>query len=208
MRFFLGKWRSLFWTVSSLIRTVRAAHYAYYHNGSTIMVLVKVVYKRFITFEFGSIKAKSKFYYKWFTIITKGSFVDSGLLIAINYWTDSLSLNGVSSVSGSSRIVRHSNSSRRSVYGSLIERLSFQRGQFKSISTTTEKRFFVKQYIMARIILFFLVSTVFAYGGYHVSEFLPEFRRNWLGIGSRRWNWFREKHFLNPNPESSVTFKL
>ena len=37
---------------------------------------------------------------------------------------------------------------------------------------------------MARVILFFLLSTAFAYGGYHVHdvrEFLPVEQRNWLG---------------------------
>ena len=33
---------------------------------------------------------------------------------------------------------------------------------------------------MARINLFFLLSTVFAYGGYHVPELLPAKQRNWL----------------------------
>jgi len=34
---------------------------------------------------------------------------------------------------------------------------------------------------MARIILFFVLGIVFAYGGYHVPEFLPAEQRNWLG---------------------------
>lgn len=37
-----------------------------------------------------------------------------------------------------------------------------------------------KSLIMARINLLFLLSTVFAYGGYHVPEFLPAKQRNWL----------------------------